>query len=62
MIPTTTQPEFLTGADLCKRWSISRMTLWRMRERGKIKGYHIIAGSLRFKMSEIIKYESDSAA
>lgn len=44
--------EFLTGAEVQKRFKISRTTLWRYCKSNRIKGY-VVGESIRYKRSEV---------
>jgi len=57
-----TDSAFLTAAELCQRWKISGMSLWRMRRDNRLRATHIGKRGLRFAMEEILRIESESAA
>jgi hypothetical protein len=53
---------FLTPVELRHRWTMSGMTLWRMRRDGRLPSYKIGKRGVRFAMADVLKIESESAA
>ncbi len=53
---------FLTPAELCQRWKVSGMFLWRMRQKNRLPVYKIGSRGVRFAMADVLKIESESAA
>ena len=47
---------FYTIPDLVEQWRISRTTIYREVERGRLKRKHI-GGSVRFSADEVARYE-----
>lgn len=52
-----TASRFLTAGELCDRWKVSHMFLWRLRRDKKIKA-HRIGQRIRFSLEEIQKFEA----
>jgi excisionase family DNA binding protein len=54
------QPEFTkafyTLKELCERWGVCRMTVYRELRRGRLKK-KLIGGTVRFSAEEIYRYE-----
>lgn len=59
---TTTTDEFLTTADLAQRWKVEPETLRQQRFRGEGPPYFKPLGKngmVRYKLSDIIAYETE---
>lgn len=61
MITTELKP-FLSTAELQKRWSVSHMTIVRLRRDQKLRAYRFGIRGVRFSLEDILKFERDSAA
>lgn len=48
---------FYTIPDLAARWQVSRATIYREIERGRLKRRHI-GGQVRFAADDVAKYEN----
>ena len=60
---TTNSPAaFLTPTELCQRWHLSTMTLWRMRRDQKLRSYRVGHRGVRFAVEDILKLESQSVS
>lgn len=53
------EAKLLTPAQLRKRWSVSSMTLWRMRRRGQLKVLKI-GTQVRIPLTEIERVEREA--
>ena len=51
--------EFLTAAQLRKRWQVSLMFLWRIRRKGTLNAYKIGKG-VRFALADVERIERDA--
>ena len=51
--------EFLTAAQLRKRWQVSLMFLWRIRRKGTLNAYKIGNG-VRFALADVERIERDA--
>ncbi len=49
---------YVSDKELTVRWSCSRATIWRWSKEGLIPKPYKIGGSTRWKLSEILDYES----
>lgn len=59
---TNTTAAFLTTRELQDRLKISHMTIARLRKSGKLRAYRFGVRGVRFAMSDVIKFEAESAA
>lgn len=57
-----TPPEFLTSRQLCARWGVSHMKLWRMRRAGALRAYNIGHRGIRYSIGDILAIEASAAA
>ena len=57
-VHASVQKAFFTVQDLMSRWSVSRSTIYREIERGRLNRTHI-GGQVRFKYANIVEYEKD---
>lgn len=59
MQATETTQAFFTIRELCARWRVSRTTLYREIDRGRLKRRHI-GGQVRFAAADVANYERAS--
>ncbi|WP_170267028.1 helix-turn-helix domain-containing protein [Brevifollis gellanilyticus] len=65
MNTTTNKSEpaaFLTTNELCDRWKVSAMFVWRHRRSGKLPVYRFSSRGVRFSMSDVLKLEAEARA
>lgn len=55
-MPATATKSFYTVSELRERWGVSRATIYREIDRGRLKRFHI-GGSVRFKAEDVAEYE-----
>jgi excisionase family DNA binding protein len=63
-VPPAPEPSiFLTPQELCLRWKVSIMFLWRMRQNGTLRAHKIGGGRrVRYSLADIERIESESRA
>ena len=54
--PTAAEKLFLSIPDLVARWGVSRTTVYREIDRGRLRRKHI-GGQVRFAVSDVESYE-----
>ena len=54
----SSEPTFLTDAQLAERWQMSRGTLANQRSQGRGPAYVKLAGTVRYRESDIEAYEA----
>ena len=52
-------PEFLTEAELAKRWRIDVRTLYGRRRAGKVPKHIRVGRQRRYRLSDIIDFENE---
>ncbi len=58
MLTQDIEPKFFTIADLMARWSVSKWTIYRLAQDGRIKKTRI-RGAVRFSLATITAYEKN---
>ena len=59
-VPNAIESRHLTTADLCTRWSVSHMFIFRRCREGVLKSIKIGPKHVRFLLSDVLEYESKS--
>jgi predicted DNA-binding transcriptional regulator AlpA len=57
MSTTEDKDEFLTEKELIKRWKITRLTLYTLRDKGECPPSITIGNRRRYRMSDVREYE-----
>ena len=53
---------FLTGKELCQRWKVSAMFLWRLRRKGKLHSFRLGERGVRYSIADVERIEAESKA
>jgi predicted site-specific integrase-resolvase len=53
-------PTWYTSADLAARWRVHQMTIRRWTREGKLKGYALSAGTIRYAQSDVVAFEEEA--
>lgn len=59
MTTQTTQPQWYTLADLMSRWHVSRSTIYRLIDQGRLRRRHI-GGQVRFAAADVASFEGNT--
>jgi predicted DNA-binding transcriptional regulator AlpA len=59
---TAPEAKLITGKALATRWNCSQMHLWRMRRDGRLSALMLGKRAIRYRLSDILRIEAESAA
>lgn len=57
---TESPATFLTAKELCQRWKVSGMFIWRMRRDGRLSTTRIGKRNVRYVLADVLKIEAKS--
>ena len=60
LTPAADAPVFLTTAELCARWKVSVMFVWRLRQQGKLHACKLSRRRVRYALTDIERFEAES--